>query len=29
MNNYEDASRGVFQTEYAKQLVSFEGLKFK
>ena len=29
MNSYEDGSRGKFQTEFAKQLVSFEGLKFK
>ena len=29
MNNYSDADRGKFQTEYAKQLISFDGLKFK
>lgn len=29
VNNYNDANRGTFQTEYARQLVSFEGLKFK
>lgn len=29
MNSYEGNSRGKFQTEFAKQLVSFEGLKFK
>lgn len=30
MNNYEDATRGMFQCiEHAKQLVSFEGLRFK
>jgi len=29
VTNYDDATRGEFQTEYAKQLVSFEGLKFK
>lgn len=29
MNHYEDNNRGTFQTEYAKQLVSFDGLKFK
>lgn len=29
MNQYDDASRGIFQTEYAKQLISFNGLKFQ
>ena len=30
MNNYSDASRGTFQNEeYAKQLVSFEGMRFR
>lgn len=29
MNNYEDSQRGKFQSEYAKQLVSFDGLLFK
>lgn len=29
MNNYSDVTRGTFQTEYAKQLISFDGLKFK
>lgn len=30
MNQYDDASRGTFQNEkHAKQLVSFEGLRFK
>lgn len=29
MNQYNDASRGTFQTNYAKQLISFEGLKFR
>lgn len=29
MNNYTDINRGTFQTEYAKQLISFEGLKFR
>lgn len=29
MNHYEDETRGLFQNEsYAKQLVSFDGLKF-
>lgn len=29
MNNYDDATRGRFQCEeYAKQLISFDGLKF-
>ena len=29
MNQYENGTRGVFQTEYAKQLISYDGLKFK
>ncbi len=29
MNQYDDSTRGTFQTEYAKQLISFEGLRFK
>lgn len=30
MNSYNDSTRGTFQNEsYAKQLISFDGLKFK
>lgn len=29
LNQYDDATRGTFQTEYGKQLVLFDGLVFK
>lgn len=28
LNNYNDLSRGTFQTDYGKQLISYEGLTF-